>query len=45
MPESDIDILAIDRGTVTAPAGCGKIEVDPGFRTTGLIGARAVSSC
>ncbi|MEG9883692.1 MAG: UvrD-helicase domain-containing protein [Hyphomicrobiales bacterium] len=24
MPEPEIDLLAIDRGTVTAPAGCGK---------------------
>ncbi|MEQ8697935.1 MAG: AAA family ATPase [Bauldia litoralis] len=27
MPESDIDLLAIDRGTVTAPAGCGKTHL------------------
>jgi DNA helicase-2/ATP-dependent DNA helicase PcrA len=27
MPENDIDLLAIDRGTVTAPAGCGKTHL------------------
>lgn len=27
MPGNDIDILAIDRGTVTAPAGCGKTHL------------------
>ncbi|MGK2942260.1 MAG: UvrD-helicase domain-containing protein [Immundisolibacter sp.] len=27
MAESDIDLLAIDRGTVTAPAGCGKTHL------------------
>lgn len=27
MPEGDIDLLAIDRGTVTAPAGCGKTHL------------------
>ena len=27
MPASDIDLLAIDRGTVTAPAGCGKTHL------------------
>ncbi len=27
MPENDIDILAINRGTVTAPAGCGKTQL------------------
>ena len=27
MPENDIDILAINRGTVTAPAGCGKTHL------------------
>lgn len=26
MPEADIDLLAINRGTVTAPAGCGKTQ-------------------
>jgi hypothetical protein len=27
MPENEIDLLAIDRGTVTAPAGCGKTHL------------------
>lgn len=27
MPESDIDLMAINRGTVIAPAGCGKTEL------------------
>jgi hypothetical protein len=27
MPASEIDLLAIDRGTVTAPAGCGKTHL------------------
>lgn len=27
MPEPEIDLLAIDRGTVTAPAGCGKTHL------------------
>lgn len=27
MPENDIDLLAINRGTVTAPAGCGKTHL------------------
>src|SRR5688500_15208775 len=27
MRESEIDLLAIDRGAVTAPAGCGKTEL------------------
>src|SRR3546814_4287132 len=27
MAENDIDLLAIDRGTVTAPAGCGKTHL------------------
>lgn len=27
MPDNDIDLLAIDRGTVTAPAGCGKTHL------------------
>ncbi len=27
MPANDIDLLAIDRGTVTAPAGCGKTQL------------------
>jgi hypothetical protein len=27
MPDSDIDLLAINRGTVTAPAGCGKTHL------------------
>ena len=27
MPESEIDLLAITRGTVTAPAGCGKTHL------------------
>jgi DNA helicase-2/ATP-dependent DNA helicase PcrA len=27
MPVDEIDILAIDRGTVTAPAGCGKTQL------------------
>ena len=27
MPEHEIDLLAIDRGTVTAPAGCGKTHL------------------
>ena len=27
MPGGDIDLLAIDRGTVTAPAGCGKTHL------------------
>lgn len=27
MPSNDIDLLAIDRGTVTAPAGCGKTHL------------------
>lgn len=27
MPGSDIDLLAIDRGTVSAPAGCGKTHL------------------
>ncbi len=27
MPKPDIDLLAIDRGTVTAPAGCGKTHL------------------
>ena len=27
MPADDIDLLAIDRGTVTAPAGCGKTHL------------------
>lgn len=27
MPENDIDLLAIGRGTVTAPAGCGKTHL------------------
>ncbi|MCA9563863.1 MAG: UvrD-helicase domain-containing protein [Myxococcales bacterium] len=27
MPKADIDLLAIDRGTVTAPAGCGKTHL------------------
>src|SRR5581483_7957692 len=27
MPDSDIDLLAIDRGIVTAPAGCGKTHL------------------
>src|SRR5215211_7289741 len=27
MPKNDIDLLAIDRGTVTAPAGCGKTQL------------------
>lgn len=27
MPDGDIDLLAIDRGTVTAPAGCGKTQL------------------
>lgn len=27
MPEREVDLLAIDRGAVTAPAGCGKTEL------------------
>ena len=27
MPENDVDLLAIDRGMVTAPAGCGKTQL------------------
>lgn len=27
MPEPEIDLLAVDRGTVTAPAGCGKTHL------------------
>ena len=27
MPDNDIDLLAINRGTVTAPAGCGKTHL------------------
>ena len=27
MPEDDVDLLTIDRGAVTAPAGCGKTEL------------------
>jgi DNA helicase-2/ATP-dependent DNA helicase PcrA len=27
MPANEIDLLAIDRGTVTAPAGCGKTHL------------------
>ena len=27
MPDNDIDLLAIDRSTVTAPAGCGKTQL------------------
>jgi DNA helicase-2/ATP-dependent DNA helicase PcrA len=27
MPDNDIDLLTIDRGTVTAPAGCGKTHL------------------
>lgn len=27
MPDNEIDLLAIDRGTVTAPAGCGKTQL------------------
>jgi hypothetical protein len=27
MPENEIDLLAIDRGSVTAPAGCGKTHL------------------
>jgi hypothetical protein len=27
MAQDDIDLLAIDRGTVTAPAGCGKTHL------------------
>lgn len=27
MPQNDIDLLAIERGTVTAPAGCGKTHL------------------
>lgn len=27
MPDNDIDLLAIDHGTVTAPAGCGKTHL------------------
>lgn len=27
MPDNDIDLLAVDRGTVTAPAGCGKTHL------------------
>jgi hypothetical protein len=27
MPSNDIDILSIDRGTITAPAGCGKTHL------------------
>lgn len=27
MPGNDIDLLAVDRGTVTAPAGCGKTHL------------------
>jgi AAA domain len=27
MPQNDIDLLVIDRGTVTAPAGCGKTHL------------------
>jgi DNA helicase-2/ATP-dependent DNA helicase PcrA len=27
MPDDDIDLLAIERGTVTAPAGCGKTHL------------------
>lgn len=27
MPDNDIDLLEIDRGTVTAPAGCGKTQL------------------
>jgi DNA helicase-2/ATP-dependent DNA helicase PcrA len=27
MPKNEIDLLAIDRGTVTAPAGCGKTHL------------------
>lgn len=27
MPDNDIDLLAIQRGTVTAPAGCGKTHL------------------
>jgi superfamily I DNA/RNA helicase len=27
MPEDDVDVLSINRGTVTAPAGCGKTHL------------------
>ena len=27
MQDNDIDLLAIDRGAVTAPAGCGKTHL------------------
>ena len=27
MPDDDIDLLAIERGTVIAPAGCGKTHL------------------
>ena len=27
MPKPEIDLLAIDRGTITAPAGCGKTQL------------------
>ena len=27
MPPADIDLLAVNRGTVTAPAGCGKTHL------------------